>query len=50
MASREYAVDVAAYQPTSMSAYKHAGARQVIVKLTEGTDEQWVPAKFAKLI
>lgn len=37
MASREYAVDVAAYQPTSMSAYKHAGARQVIVKLTEGT-------------
>jgi len=37
MASREYAVDVAAYQPTSMSAYKHAGAHQVIVKLTEGT-------------
>ena len=37
MTSREYAVDVAAYQPTSMSAYKHAGARQVIVKLTEGT-------------
>lgn len=37
MASRDYVVDVAAYQPTSMSAYKHAGARQVIVKLTEGT-------------
>lgn len=37
MATRDYAVDVAAYQPTSMSAYKHAGARQVIVKLTEGT-------------
>ena len=37
MANRDYVVDVAAYQPTSMSAYKHAGARQVIVKLTEGT-------------
>lgn len=36
MTSREYAVDVAVYQSTSMSAYKHAGARQVIVKLTEG--------------
>lgn len=37
MANRDYVVDVAVYQPTSMSAYKHAGARQVIVKLTEGT-------------
>lgn len=37
MASRDYVVDVAAYQPTSMSAYKRTGARQVIVKLTEGT-------------
>lgn len=37
MASRQYGVDVAVYQSTSMSAYKHAGARQVIVKLTEGT-------------
>ena len=37
MATRDYAVDVAVYQPVSMSAYKHAGARQVIVKLTEGT-------------
>lgn len=37
MANRDYVVDVAAYQSTSMSAYKHAGARQVIVKLTEGT-------------
>ncbi|MBW7985205.1 lysin [Lactobacillus helveticus] len=37
MANRDFAVDVAAYQPTSMSTYKHAGARQVIVKLTEGT-------------
>lgn len=37
MASRDYVVDVAVYQSTSMSAYKHAGARQVIVKLTEGT-------------
>lgn len=37
MATRDYVVDIAAYQPTSMSAYKHAGARQVIVKLTEGT-------------
>lgn len=37
MASRDYVVDVAVYQSTSMSAYKHAGARQAIVKLTEGT-------------
>ncbi|MBD5430889.1 MAG: lysin [Lactobacillus sp.] len=37
MATRDYVVDVAAYQPASMSAYKQAGARQVIVKLTEGT-------------
>lgn len=37
MASRDYVVDVANYQPSSMSTYKHAGARQVIVKLTEGT-------------
>lgn len=37
MATRDYVVDVAVYQPTSMSAYKHAGARQAIVKLTEGT-------------
>lgn len=37
MATRDFAVDVAVYQSTSMSAYKHAGARQVIVKLTEGT-------------
>ena len=37
MATRDYVVDVAVYQLTSMSAYKHAGARQVIVKLTEGT-------------
>ncbi|UWF80237.1 MAG: glycosyl hydrolase family 25 [Bacteriophage sp.] len=37
MATRDFVVDVATYQPASMSAYKHAGARQVIVKLTEGT-------------
>ena len=37
MATRDYVVDVAVYQSTSMSAYKHAGARQAIVKLTEGT-------------
>ena len=37
MATRDFVVDVAVYQLTSMSAYKHAGARQVIVKLTEGT-------------
>ncbi|NRO47685.1 hypothetical protein IMAU30132_00035 [Lactobacillus helveticus] len=37
MATRDFAVDVAVYQSTSMNAYKHAGARQVIVKLTEGT-------------
>lgn len=37
MANRDYVVDVAVYQSTSMSAYKHARARQVIVKLTEGT-------------
>lgn len=36
MATRDFVVDVAAYQPTSMSAYKQTGARQVIVKLTEG--------------
>lgn len=36
MATRDFAVDVAVYQSTDMSAYKHAGARQVIVKLTEG--------------
>ena len=36
MATRDFAVDVAVYQPTDMSAYKRAGARQVIVKLTEG--------------
>ena len=37
MATRDYVVDVAVYQSTNMSAYKHAGARQAIVKLTEGT-------------
>lgn len=37
MATRDFVVDVAVYQSTDMSAYKHAGARQVIVKLTEGT-------------
>lgn len=37
MATRDYVVDVAVYQPTDMSAYKRAGARQAIVKLTEGT-------------
>ena len=37
MATRDYVVDVAVYQSTSMSAYKHAEARQAIVKLTEGT-------------
>lgn len=37
MATRDFVADVAVYQSTSMSAYKHAGARQVIVKLTEGT-------------
>lgn len=36
MATRDFVVDVAVYQSTDMSAYKHAGARQVIVKLTEG--------------
>ena len=36
MATRDFAVDVAVYQPTDMSAYKRAGARQVIVKATEG--------------
>lgn len=37
MANRDFVVDVAVYQSASMSAYKQAGARQVIVKLTEGT-------------
>lgn len=36
MATRDFVVDVAVYQPTDMSAYKRAGARQVIVKATEG--------------
>ena len=35
MATRDYVVDVAVYQSTSMSAYKRTGARQAIVKLTE---------------
>ena len=33
MATRDYVVDVAVYQSTNMSAYKHAGARQAIVKI-----------------
>ena len=36
MATRDFAVDVAVYNSTDMSAYKRAGARQVIVKATEG--------------
>lgn len=36
MASREYLVDVANYQRTSMAAYHNAGAKQIIAKLTEG--------------
>ncbi|MGN8864008.1 GH25 family lysozyme [Lactobacillus amylovorus] len=36
MATRDFVVDVAVYNSTDMSAYKHAGARQVIVKVTEG--------------
>lgn len=36
MATRDFAVDVAVYQPSDMSVYKFAGARQVIVKVTEG--------------
>lgn len=37
MASREYTVDVAAYQSSSMTAYHSAGAKNTIIKLTEGT-------------
>lgn len=37
MASRQYIVDVAAYQDTSLAAYHNAGAKAVFVKLTEGT-------------
>lgn len=37
MASRQYAVDVAAYQNASLVAYHNAGAKAVFVKLTEGT-------------
>lgn len=37
MASRQYVVDVAAYQNTSLVAYHNAGAKAVFVKLTEGT-------------
>ena len=36
MATRDFVVDVAVYNSTDMSAYKRAGARQVIVKVTEG--------------
>lgn len=36
MANREYLVDVANYQSTSMAAYHNAGAKQIIAKLTEG--------------
>lgn len=36
MASRQYGVDVAVYQSTSMSSYHAAGAKYMIVKLTEG--------------
>ncbi|ADZ07414.1 lysin [Lactobacillus amylovorus] len=36
MATRDFAVDVAVYNSTDMSAYKRAGAHQVIVKATEG--------------
>lgn len=37
MASRQYVVDVAAYQNASLAAYHNAGAKAVFVKLTEGT-------------
>ncbi|MGO5461413.1 GH25 family lysozyme [Lactobacillus amylovorus] len=37
MASRQYVVDVAAYQNASLAAYYNAGAKAVFVKLTEGT-------------
>lgn len=37
MAKREYVVDVSSFQGTSLSGYHRAGAKQVIVKLTEGT-------------
>ena len=36
MATRDFVVDVAVYNSTDMSAYKRAGARQAIVKATEG--------------
>lgn len=38
MATRDFVVDVAVYQSTDMSAYKRAGACQVIVEATEGLD------------
>lgn len=38
METRDFAVDVAVYNSTDMSAYKRAGAHQVIVKATEGLD------------
>lgn len=37
MSSRQYAVDVANYQNTSLASYHSAGAKAVFVKLTEGT-------------
>ena len=38
MASREYLVDVSAYQSSSLASYHSAGAKQVIIKITEGTN------------
>ena len=37
MASREYLVDVSAYQSSSMAKYHAAGAKGVLIKATEGT-------------
>ena len=37
MSSRQYGVDAATYQSTSMSSYHTAGAKYMIVKLTEGS-------------
>ena len=37
MTSKQYLVDVSAYQPSSMAKYHNAGAKGVLIKITEGT-------------
>lgn len=48
MASKEYVVDVSAYQPSSMARYHSSGAKQVVVKATEGMHYN-SPVAFAQI-